>query len=417
MSDAHVQYLIVGGGVAGGTAVEAIRQVDPVGPMMLVGQEINRPYHRQQLSSDYLLDKLNHESLFLHTASWYAGHHVELRTGRAASHLDTVRQVVTLDDGSNISFDALLIATGATPRRLVTQGAELPNIYYPYTVEDADRLRHAILQSLNAGHRRACIIGGSLHAIDLAATLVQMGLQVDLVYSETHPLMPLAGESAGALIAHVLADRGVKLHRDARPPVFEGDGRVQRVNLDNAQAIATDLVIVAAGMLPSKQLVRTTAIRAETAILVDEHCSTNVPGIFAVGQCAAIFDPRFGKHRQFFDEANIAELGRLAGRNMTGIHEGFSAIASIERKVFDLDLFFAGESRLVHHRIVRTAGTEKRPSLIEFGLNADNCVTQITVVGPIVDRQILLELIRRRISVAGQEEGLKEPGFDLNTLL
>ena len=146
MSDLHVRYLLIGGGVAGGAAAEAIRHVDRTGSILLVGQESNRPYYRRLLGRDYLLGRMNHEALFLHPAAWYAQQRIDLHTGRAASHLDATRQVATLDNGEEISFDRLLIATGSSPQRLLIPGSDLPNVYYLRRIEDADRLRHGALQ-------------------------------------------------------------------------------------------------------------------------------------------------------------------------------------------------------------------------------------------------------------------------------
>jgi NAD(P)H-nitrite reductase large subunit len=414
MSDGHVQYLIIGAGTAGDAAAQAIREIDSAGSMMLVGQEINRPYHRRELARSYLLGKLHHESLFMHTPGWYAQQHIELRTGRTASHLDTSRQVVTLDDASEISFDSLLIATGATPRRLVAAGSELPNVYYLQSIADAERLRHAAIKSFREGQGRAVVIGGTLLAVELAATLKQIGLHVDLICNE---LAMLVGESAASMITRALVARDVSVIGNAHPLRFDGDGRVQHVLLDNGQTIATDLVVAAIGGIPNKQLLRTTPIRSENAILADEHCRTNVPNIFAAGECAAVYDPRFAKHRHLLYETNAAETGRLAGRNMAGKDESFAAVNFVEREIFGLPLLIAGEPRLVHHRLVRTGGTEEQPALLEFGLATDDRLAQIVSLGKTADRQILLELIQRRITLMGHEESIKDPNFDIKNLV
>jgi NADPH-dependent 2,4-dienoyl-CoA reductase/sulfur reductase-like enzyme len=414
MSDGHVQYLIIGAGTAGDAAAESIREIDSAGSMMLVGQEINRPYHRHQLAGDYLLGTLDHESLFMHAPGWYAQQHIELRTGRIASHLDTSRQVVTLDDASEISFDSLLIATGATPRRLVTPGSELPNVYYLHSIADAERLRHAALKSFREGQGRSVVIGGTLLAVELAATLKQIGLHVDLICDAFGTLV---GESAASIITRALVARDVAAIGNAHPLRFDGDGRVQRVVLDNGQTIATDLVVAAIEGIPNKQLLRTTPIRSENAILADEQCRTNVPNIFAAGECAVIYDPRFGKHRHLIYEPDAAETGRLAGRNMAGKDESFAAVNYVEREIFDLPLLIAGEQRLVHHRLVRAGGSEEQPALLEFGLAVDGRLAQIVALGKTPNRQILLELIKQRISLWGHEESIKDPSFDLNTLI
>src|SRR5689334_7532393 len=113
MSNLHVKYLLVGGGVASSAAAQAIRARDGEGSILLVGQEINRPYRRAPLTNEYLCRASTRDALYTLPAEWFERNHVELRTGRRASHLDTTRRAVTLDNGEEISFDKLLLATGA----------------------------------------------------------------------------------------------------------------------------------------------------------------------------------------------------------------------------------------------------------------------------------------------------------------
>ena len=112
MSDLHVKYLLVGGGVAASEAAKAIRQIDREGDLLMIGQEINRPYHRPPLSKGFLRGQQNRESLFTAPAEWFVENRVQLRTGRRVSHIDTTRNAVTLDNGEGVSFSQLLIATG-----------------------------------------------------------------------------------------------------------------------------------------------------------------------------------------------------------------------------------------------------------------------------------------------------------------
>src|SRR5688572_19411785 len=147
MSNLHVKYLLVGGGLTSITAAEEIRRRDREGELLIVGQEINRPYHRPPLSKAFLRGEKSHEELFTHPTGWYEDNRVRLRTGRRAARLDVARRAVTLDNAEEVSFDRLLIATGAHARRLHIPGADLPNLFYLRTMEDAERLHHAIEQA------------------------------------------------------------------------------------------------------------------------------------------------------------------------------------------------------------------------------------------------------------------------------
>src|SRR3954452_18341026 len=168
MSKHHVKHLLVGGGLAAGSAAEAIRARDAGGAILLVGQEVNRPYHRPPLSKEYLRRQTPREQIVVEPQGWFAERDVELRTGRRVVQLDTARQTATIDTGEEVGYDALLLATGAAPKPLAVPGADLPNVYLLRTFEDVDRLQHAADQAKSAGRAhargrgRAAVIGGGL---------------------------------------------------------------------------------------------------------------------------------------------------------------------------------------------------------------------------------------------------------------
>src|SRR5687768_4881461 len=218
MNASHVKYLLVGAGVASATAAAAIRKLDPHGELMLIGQERIGPYTRPPLSKSYLRRRVDRKELFTHEPEWYADHRVQLRTGVRAEHLDTGRHIVSLESGQEISYERLLIATGMSPAHLNAPGANLPNVYYIRTTDDADRLHHAIEKALHEGQRhergrgRAAVVGGGWLGVELAATLTQLGLGVDLFVSKSHPWHKFAGEHTGRFITRFLEKNGVAVH-------------------------------------------------------------------------------------------------------------------------------------------------------------------------------------------------------------
>src|SRR5580658_4418259 len=133
MNHHHVKYLLAGGGAASSAAAVAIRKLDSTNTLLMVGQESNRPYHRPPLSKDYLLRRTQHENLFTLSDRWFADNHVTLMTGRRVEKVDTARRTVILGNAEEISYDKLLLAIGASSRRLDFAGANLPNIFYVRT--------------------------------------------------------------------------------------------------------------------------------------------------------------------------------------------------------------------------------------------------------------------------------------------
>jgi 3-phenylpropionate/trans-cinnamate dioxygenase ferredoxin reductase component len=424
MSDLHVKYLLVGGGLASSAAAQAIRSLDRKGSVLLVGQEINRPYRRTALSKTFLLRQANRESLYALPPDWYERNDVALRTGRRVSNLDTSRQAATLDSGEEVSFDRVLLATGAVPKPLEVPGARLPNLFYLRAVEDADRIHHAIDKARQEGRPhergrgRAVVIGGGTLGVDLAVTFATLGLAVDLAVAQDRPWHRFTGENGGRLLAGHLQKNGVAVHLNAPALRLDGDGRVQRVVLGDGQTLACDFAVAAVGAAANKELLRGTPIAAGKSILVDEHCRTNAAGVYAAGDCAAVFDPRFGKHRgqAQWDEAEVT--GALAGANMAGVERKYESVGHFTADVFGLRASAFGEARLVDRRIVRGAAAGDRPHLIEFGVASDGRVAHVFAVGVSDDDASLLQrLVAERTAVNGNEERFKEPSSPLGDLL
>ena len=390
-----------------------------------MGQEINRPYHRPPLSRQFLLGQRGHGEVFTLPAEWFVEHNVQLRTGQYATYLDAHRHAVVLGSGEEISFDQLLIATGGSPRALRVPGADLPNLFYLRTLEDADRLVHAIDKAKREGrthHRgrgRSVVIGGGLLGVELAGTLSEAGLHVALVMAGNYPWSYFAGEATGKWMARFLERHGITVHAADRVARLEGDGRVQRVVLAGGDSIDADFAVAAVGLDPHRELLRGTPIVAEKAVLVDQRCETNVPSIFAAGDCAALFDPLFGKHRLLNHWESAAETGAIAGINMAGGSAVYDSVSHFHTHVLGLRTDVWGEGKLVDRRINRESigAAADSPSFVEIGVAADGRIAQTIAVGHCDSRAELVELVKRRLPVEGIEEKLRDPATPVSSLL
>jgi 3-phenylpropionate/trans-cinnamate dioxygenase ferredoxin reductase subunit len=397
--------------------------VDPEGSVLLVGQEVNRPYHRPPLSKQYLRREQGRAELMTVPVGWFAERRVELRTGRRVAHLDVARQVAILDSGEEVTYDRLLLATGAVPTPLDVPGATLPNVLHLRTLDDADRLHHVIDKAKAEGRPnargtrgRAAVIGAGLLGVELAGSLTQLGLAVDLIAS-SHPWDRFAGESTGRFLSLFLQRHGVVVHAGVRPQRLEGDGRVQRVAVNVGGTIDCDFAVVATGATANKDLIRNTPIGAGRAILVDEHCRTNVPNVYAAGDCAAVLDPLFGKHRVIDHWDNAVVTGRLAGRNMAGIDEAYAQTSRFTTTAFGLEVTVWGEARFVDRRLLRGTPNVDAPAFAEIGVAADGRVAQVIAVGAVPEQDALRELVARRFAIDGNEERIKDPGVALASIV
>lgn len=423
MSNLHVKYLLVGGGLAASTAARAIREVDAEGSILLVAQERIRPHYRAPLSKTYLRREVARQTLFISEADWFEKSQVELRTGRRASRLDVARQTVTLDNGDEISYDRLLIATGGTPKHLDIPGAQLPGLYYVRTLEDVDTLHHALDKARREGRShargrgRAVIIGGGILGMELSASLTQMGLAVDLLAENAGLWEAAVSETTGRFLASYLEKHGVTVHLKQPAIRLEGDGRVQRVALAGGGVIDCDLALAAVGMTINKDLLRNTPINVSRAILVDEHCRTSDPAVFAAGDCCAIRDPLFGKYRLLDHVSGAIYTGQLAGRNMAGVTEAYSGAGHYESRVFDLTLRVCGENRVVDRRLIRGVPSLDAPNFAEIGIAADGRIAQVVTLGEISDQASFAELVSTRFDANGRENELRDAETPLRSMI
>lgn len=422
MLENHYQYVLVGGGLASGSAAETIRKRDPKGSILLVGQEVNQPYHRPPLSKEFLRREKPRAELGVEPLDWYTANHVALSTGRRVARLDTARQCIFLDSGEEVAFDKLLIATGASARMLEIPGSHLPNVFTVRSLNDVDRLHNAIDKAKVDGQRHdkgrgiAVIIGAGPLGVELAASLTQMGLLVELVSDSPAVWGRFAGEHVGKFMTRFLEHRGVRVSVDAHVRSLDGDGRVQRVVLDGGKSIPCDLVIQAVGMIPNREILRGTPINAETAILTDDHCRTNIESIYAAGDCGAVFDRLFGKHRIIDHWDNARLTGGIAGENMAGGDVAYDEVNYFFSDVFELSLSGWGEARQVDRRHVRGSMNVESPEFIEIGVAADGRIAQVLAVGHAQEEELLKSLVKRRARVEGIEEQIKDPGKALGEL-
>lgn len=409
MERIHVRYMLVGGGVASSAAAEAIRELDKTESILLVAQEISRPYDRAPLSKSYLRRQTEKRALVAQAVGWFAQNKIELRTGVRVAHLDVPRSVALLDSGDEVFFDTLLLATGTSPKPIALKGSDLPNTFYLKTIADADRLHHAIEISRHVGNNRACVVGAGLLGVEIASSLAQVGMHVDLIQAYDTPWPKVVGEQAGKFIARRLRSVGVRAHEHVRAVRLEGDGRVQRVVLSDDTVVQTDFVVAAVGAVANRETLRNTPIAAESAILVNERGQTNVPNIYAAGDCSATFDPRFGKHRVSTHWDHARDTGRICGINMAGGMARYDSVTHFTSEVAGLIIHVWGDGRFVNHRLMRGNALNDDGNFAEMGVSADGRIAQIVAVGRDNEHCKYSDLVRNRFAVEGHEEQLKDP--------
>ncbi|MEK0326797.1 MAG: FAD-dependent oxidoreductase, partial [Nitrosopumilus sp.] len=235
----HTKHLVIGGGLAGGSAVRVLRVTDPEARIVLVTEESHLPYDRVPLSKQVLMGKLTIDKVFLKDEEFYKQERIEIIRNRRATSVDIHSHLVTFDDGSELEFERLLIATGGSPVRLSIPGNDLPGIYYLRTIEDSE----AILSALNS--KSALIIGGGFIGCEVAAACISKGLETTIVEAGPRLLGKAIDEETAQWVTDYFKEQGVTVFTNTTASKFiEDEGRVGGVELDGGDRIRSDFVVV-----------------------------------------------------------------------------------------------------------------------------------------------------------------------------
>jgi 3-phenylpropionate/trans-cinnamate dioxygenase ferredoxin reductase subunit len=336
---AQVPFVIVGGGLAGAKAAETLRAEGYDGPVVLVAGEAEVPYERPPLSKGYLLGKADRESPRVHPADWYADHDVELRTGLRATHLDPGAHRLTLEDGDELGYAKLLLATGSSPRRLPVPGADLDGVRYLRTLADADTL----LADLSGGGRRVVIVGAGWIGLEVAAAARHHGNQVTIVEPQPTPLHAVLGPEMGGVFARLHRQHGVDLFTGTVVRELRGaGGRVQSVVTDGHAGLAADVVVVGVGVTPDVELAAAAGLAVDNGVVTDHALRTSVPDVFAAGDVASSFHPLYGRYVRVEHWANALNGGPAAARSMLGQEVTYDRVPYFFTDQYDLGMEYSG---------------------------------------------------------------------------
>ena len=307
-----LRFVIVGAALAGGSAAAALRDGGFDGEVQLIGAEPQMPYNRPPLSKGYLRGQDRFEDQLVNPAAFYKEKGITLRLGTRATAIDPRRKVVALEPGEEVPYDRLLVATGGRNRALQTPGGDLPGVFQLRTVEDCDRIRAAARPG-----RRAVVVGLGFIGSEVAASLRQMGVEVTAVEHNPVPLARVLGPEVGAVLADIHREKGVELVLEDAVAAFEGGGRVERVRTKKGRVLAGDLVVAGIGIVPDTELLAAAGAAVDNGVLVDEHCRTSLPDVYAAGDVANHLHPLFGRLRVEHWN-NGYQQGRAAARAMLG---------------------------------------------------------------------------------------------------
>jgi len=366
MADRIVDILLVGGGIASATAAETLRDEGFDGSILLVGRELDPPYHRPPCSKGYLQGKEPREEGLLHPAAWWGEHGVELLTRTGVLELDAGAKTAALSTGEEVGFHHALLATGSLVRRLHVDGASLEGIHYLRTAGNSDTIR----DDTDHAEQVVCV-GGSYIGCEVAATLTERGKRMTILMQEDEPLSRQFGREAGKLFRAILEEHGIEIVGGEEVAHFGGEGeRVRAVHTKEGRVLDAQAVVCGVGVTPDIALARKAglAIGDRGGVRVDSRLRSSAEGIYAAGDIAEYDSVIHGRPMRLEHEDVAAQQGATAARNMLGQDRPHDVVPYFFSDLSDWAwLEYVGPAESFDQEIVRGGGNEFAVWYLEDG--------------------------------------------------
>lgn len=397
-------FVVVGANLAGGRAVETLRAEGFDGRIVLVGAEPHRPYERPPLSKEILRGEWELEKAYLRPEAWYAENEIKLRLGVRASSLDAAGRTVTLADGDDLPYDALLLATGGVPRTLPIPGSDAEGVFLLRTIDDSLALRERLTPGAPL-----VVVGAGFIGCEVAASARMLGCDVTVIEVFDVPLLRALGKEVGGIWGEVLRERSIDLRTGTGVERIDAGTEGLRVVTAEGPAIDAAAVVVGVGIAPAVELAERAGIRTDDGVIVDERCETSVPGVYAAGDVARHPNPILGERIRVEHWQNAQNQGTHAAKCMLGSEEPFTEVPWFWSDQFDLNLQMSGHpSRW--DRIVWRGDIAAR-TFAAFYLDSGRVVAAVGV-----NRGKDVRAARGLIGKAAPPDVLADEGTDLRAL-
>jgi 3-phenylpropionate/trans-cinnamate dioxygenase ferredoxin reductase subunit len=343
------RIVIVGAGQAGGQAVDTLLRAGHEGTITLVGAEAHPPYQRPPLSKKLLAGEMEIARTYLKPLAHYQDKGVTLHLGHGATQIDLDGHSLSLDDGTGIAYDGLLLATGSRARMLDLPGADLNGIHALRDLDDAQAIR----ENLRADGDMI-VIGGGFVGLEVAAVAVNLGMKVTVLEAAPRLLARVMPPAMSAWFESLHRSQGVDVRLDAAVEGFEGheDGRVRAVRV-NGELLAADVVVVGIGIVPNQELAARSGLECDDGIVVDSHCLTSHADVYAAGDCTRHPQPVLGGTLRLESVHNAMSQGKVAANNLLGIDTEYAEVPWFWSDQYTTKLQMVGLSRADDEAVVR----------------------------------------------------------------
>jgi len=386
MSDPQAHVVILGAGHAGGTLAALLRQYGHPGPITLIGEEPLPPYQRPPLSKAWLKGEADADALALKPLEFYAEHQIDFRPGVRGEKLERSAKRVHLSDGTGVSYDALVIATGARAIALPIPGADLDGVMFLRTAADAETLKATI-----GPGKTLAVVGGGYIGLEVAASGRSLGAEVVVLEREDRLLARVACEALSTFFKGYHEARGVAFELGCEVVAFEGSRHVTGVKLADARIISCDAVVVGVGAHPNDELAKDAGLDCARGVVVDLQARTSDPAIFAIGDVAHRPMPIYDRMFRMESVPNALEQAKQAACAITGRPAPVGETPWQWSDQYDLKLQIAGYAFDVDEIILR--GDPKSAKFAVFHLKGDQLQSVEAINSPpefMMGKQLIL---------------------------
>ena len=396
--------VIIGAGHAAGQAAASLRQEKYEGPITIIGDEPHIPYQRPPLSKQYLSGEQAIERVYLRPEKFYADKNVTLKLGVNATEIDREAKQVILDNGESVPYDKLIIATGSRPRILNIEGSNLKGMHYLRTIADVDAIRDEM-----AAGKNLVIVGGGYIGLEVASVGIERGLNVHVLEMESRILQRVTTPQMSEYYHNLHSGRGVNIHTDTMVSGFAGSDQVEQV-LCGDESFDADLVIVGIGIMPNIELAQAAGLECDNGIVVDDHCRTSDPEIYAAGDCTNHPNPLLKRRLRLESVPNAMEQARVCVSNMLGGDKVYAAMPWFWSDQYELKLQMVGFSADGDEHVLR--GNMEENQFAVFYLNNGKVVAADAVNSP-KEFMVCKQLVGKAVDPAT----LANPETELKDLL
>jgi NAD(P)H-nitrite reductase large subunit len=417
MNPTKFKYLIVGGGVAGVTAAETIRENDPEGTIAVISDEVHPLYSRVMLSKpNFFLGKIPFDQIWLKGQKLYDEKRITFLGGKVAIGVDPVGKALILADGPSasrrIEYDKLLLAPGVAARKAIMPGADKPGVHYLRTLEDGQ----AIMEGIKSA-KQGITVGGGFISFEMADLLKLAGIETTLLLREKYFWEPVLDEESGMMIEQAITKAGIKILKETEITEITGGEKVESVTLKNGEKLPAQIVMFGIGAVNNVGLAKEAGIATNRGILANEYLETSAQDVWTAGDIAEYKDLLLEETIQLGSWVNAHKQGQVAGLNMIGKHEPYKFVSFYTTTGFGMNIAFVGDVMPGANKVVIKRVSSENNSYVRLIVDDKQQLVGATLLNKPAEMGLIAKLIETNVDVSPHLTNLADPKFDLKALL